>query len=381
MTFDYRRRRLVVGAATATALVAWPTARAFAEKYPDKTIRLIVPFPAGGPTDIVARPVGQLLGESLGQTVFIDNRGGAGGAIGADAVARAAADGYTLLMGTVGTAAINTTLYKKLPYDPVADFTPIATIAGAPIAVVAHPSAPFSTLRELVDRAKAAPDTISYGSAGNGTPGHLAGALFCSIAGIRLQHVPYKGSAPAIGDLLGGQIPLMFDPLQSVLPHITSKKLRPLAITSARRNDLLPGVPTVAESGWSDFELTAWWAVYAPARLPADVSQKLATALRKIVDSPTVREPAGAARRAADVASPRRVPEVRDREVGTGGEIGRAVARMTGAVRDAGPGTTERDRHADPRRAAADAMARRRPTDRTSGVPPDLSIHPKRARG
>ena len=286
MTLDLRRRRLVVGAGTAPALAALPGARA-AERYPDKTIRLIVPFPAGGPTDIVARPVGQLLGEALGQTLFIDNRGGAGGAIGADAVARSAPDGYTLLMGTVGTAAINTTLYKKLPYDPVADFTPIATVAGAPIAVVAHPSAPFASLRELVDRAKAAPDTITYGSAGNGTPGHLAGALFCATAGIRLLHVPYKGSAPAIGDLLGGQIPLMFDPLQSVLPHVAARKLRALAVTSARRNDLLPAVPTVAESGWSEFELTAWWAVYAPAKLPADVAQRLSTELRKVVDSPT----------------------------------------------------------------------------------------------
>jgi tripartite-type tricarboxylate transporter receptor subunit TctC len=246
---------------------------------------MIVPFPAGGPTDIVARPVAQMLGDALGQTIFVDNRGGAGGSIGADAVARSAPDGYTLLMGTVGTAAINVTLYKKLPYDPIADFTPIATVAGAPVAVVAHPSAPFTTLGELVDRARSAPGSISYGSAGNGTPGHLAGALFCSVAGINLQHVPYRGSAPAIGDLLGGQIPLMFDPLQSVLTHIVGNKLRALAVTSAQRAPVLPNVPTVAESGWKDFELTAWWAVFAPAKLPADVSQRLATSLQKIVDS------------------------------------------------------------------------------------------------
>jgi tripartite-type tricarboxylate transporter receptor subunit TctC len=189
-------------------------------------------------------------------------------------------------MATVGTAAINTTLYKKLPYDAVADFTPIATVAGAPVAVVAHPSSPYGSLRELVERARAAPDTISYGSAGNGTPGHLAGALFCTAAGIKLLHIPYKGSAPAVTDLLGGQIPLMFDPLQSVLSHVAGGKLRALAVTSAQRASVLPSVPTVAESGWKDFETTAWWAVFAPAKLPADVSRRLSTALRHLVDSP-----------------------------------------------------------------------------------------------
>ena len=278
------RRRLLQAAGAATLGGLLP--RAFAAGYPDKTVRLIVPFPAGGPTDIVARPLAQQLGDAFGQTLFIDNRGGAGGSIGAEAVARAAPDGYTLLMGTVGTHAINATLYKKLPYDPVADFTPIATIAGAPVTVVAHPAAPFATLKELVDRARAAPGTIAYGSAGNGTPGHLAGALFCSVAGIKLLHVPYRGSAPAVGDLLGGQIPLMFDPLQSVLTHIAAGKLRALAVTTAQRAKELPNVPTVAASGYRDFELTAWWAVFAPARLPADVTQKLTATVQRIVESP-----------------------------------------------------------------------------------------------
>jgi tripartite-type tricarboxylate transporter receptor subunit TctC len=285
MTLDSRRRRLVVSAGAATlAAIGSPQSRA--QSYPTKTIRMIVPFPAGGPTDIVARPVAQLLGEALGQTIFIDNRGGAGGSIGADAVAKSAPDGYTLLMGTVGTSAINTTLYKKLPYDALADFTPIGTVAGAPVAVVAHPGAPFNSLRELVDRARAAPNTIAYGSAGNGTPGHLAGALFCTAANIKLVHVPYKGSAPAVTDLLGGQIPLMFDPLQSVLTHITGGKLHALAVTSSQRASVLPSVPTVAESGWADFETTAWWAVFGPAKLPADISRRLVAGLRHVVDSP-----------------------------------------------------------------------------------------------
>jgi tripartite-type tricarboxylate transporter receptor subunit TctC len=285
MTLDSRRRRLVVSAGAATlATIGAPHSNA--QSYPSKTIRMIVPFPAGGPTDIVARPVAQLLGEALGQTIFIDNRGGAGGSIGADAVAKSTPDGYTLLMGTVGTSAINPTLYKKLPYDAVADFTPVGTVAGAPVAVVAHAGAPFNTLRELVDRARAAPNTIAYGSAGNGTPGHLAGALFCTAAGIKLMHVPYKGSAPAVTDLLGGQIPLMFDPLQSVLTHITSGKLHALAVTSSQRASVLPSVPTVAESGWADFETTAWWAVFGPAKLPADISRRLVASLRHVVDSP-----------------------------------------------------------------------------------------------
>ena len=282
---DLPRRRFVAWAGAG----AWATlapAAGWAETYPSRTIRLIVPFPAGGPTDIVARPLSQMLGDVLGKTLYIDNRGGAGGSIGADAVAKATADGYTLLMATVGTNAINPSLYKRLPYDAVTDFTPIGTVAAAPVAVVANAASPYKTLKDLVEQARAAPNTIAYGSAGNGTPGHLAGALFCAAAGIKLQHVPYKGSAPALSDLLGGQIPLMFDPLQSVLPHIVSGKLRTLAITSPQRVALLPAVPTVAESGWKGFDTSAWWAVFAPAHLPPEVTAKLETSLRQVVEGP-----------------------------------------------------------------------------------------------
>lgn len=292
MPHEFARRRFVawVGAG---ALAALASGTARADAYPSRTIRLIVPFPAGGPTDIVARPLAQLLGDALGKTIFIDNRGGAGGSIGADAVAKATPDGYTLLMGTVGTNAINSTLYKKLPYDAVADFTPIGTVADAPVAVVANAATPFSTIKDLVEQARQAPDTITYGSAGNGTPGHLAGALFCKAAGIKLQHVPYKGSAPALSDLLGGQIALMFDPLQSVLPHVASGKLRTLALTSANRSPLLPAVPTVAESGWKGFETSAWWAVFGPARIPPDAARKLEAALRQVVEGPAFEQKVG----------------------------------------------------------------------------------------
>jgi len=186
----------------------------------------------------------------------------------------------------VGTAAINPALYKKLAYDAVADFTPLATTASAPVAVVATPSAGINTLGELIARAKAAPNTLTYGSAGNGTPGHLAGAMFCSAAGIQMRHIPYKGSAPAVTDLLGGQIQLMFDPLQSVLPHVQSGKLKLLAVTSRQRAKAVPQTPTVAEVALPDFEMTAWWAVFAPARLPADITRRLADEIQRVVRGP-----------------------------------------------------------------------------------------------
>ena len=265
-------------------------AQAQANPFAGKTIRLVVPFPAGGPTDIVARPLAQLLGEALGASVIIDNRGGAGGSVGADAVAKAPPDGLTLLMATVGTHAINASLYKKLPYDSVRDFTPVALVAAAPVAIVAHPSVAVDSVAALVAQARRAPGKLSYGTAGNGTPGHLTGVMFRSAAGIDIQHVPYKGSAPAVTDLLGGQIQMMFDPLQSVLPHIAAGKLRAIAISGAARASVLPALPTVAESGYPGFESTAWWGVYAPAGLPAAMTLALSGEIEKIVGGAALRE-------------------------------------------------------------------------------------------
>ena len=283
------RRRLLAGLCAAVlAPVLGPAAAQPA--FPNKPVRMVVPFPPGGPTDIVARPLAQLLGEALGQQVVVDNRGGAGGSIGADAVAKAPADGYTLLMGTVGTHAINPALYRKLPYDPAKDFTPLGLVASAPIAVVVPQSSPYGSIAELIAAAKRQPGNIAYGSAGNGTPGHLAGELFANAAGIDLKHVPYKGSAPAVTDLLGSQIPLMFDPVQSVLPHIQSGKLRALAVSSRARSPVLSQVPTLAESGLKDFEATAWWAVYAPAHLPPALGQKLGAEIERIARSDAMRE-------------------------------------------------------------------------------------------
>jgi tripartite-type tricarboxylate transporter receptor subunit TctC len=246
-------------------------------------VRLIVPFPAGGPTDIVARPLAQLLGDALKATVVIDNRGGAGGSLGADAVAKSAPDGRTLLMGTVGTHAINPALYKKLSYDAERDFTPIALVAKAPVAIVVHPSLQVSSVADLVAFAKRMPGQLNFGSAGAGTPGHLTGEIYKSAAGIDLQHVPYRGSAPAVTDLLGGQLQLMFDPLQSVLSNVQGGRLRAIAISSKTRASVLPNVPTIAESGYDGFETTAWWGVFAPAKLPADRREALGREIERIV--------------------------------------------------------------------------------------------------
>jgi tripartite-type tricarboxylate transporter receptor subunit TctC len=264
-----------------------------AQTYPNKPVRLVVPFPPGGPTDIVARPLAQMLSEELKQQVIVDNRGGAGGIIGADNVAKSAPDGYSLLMATVGTHAINATLYRKLPYDAVADFTPIDLVAAAPVSVVVNPATSIGSVHELIERAKRSPGALNYGSAGNGTPGHLTGEMFKSAAQVDLKHVPYKGSAPAVTDLLGGQIELMFDPLQSVIAHVQSGKLKILAVSSAKRASILPNVPTFSESGLKDFEAIAWWGVFAPARLPEALANQLNATTEKVVHAAPFQERLG----------------------------------------------------------------------------------------
>jgi tripartite-type tricarboxylate transporter receptor subunit TctC len=262
---------------------------ALAQSYPARQIHVIVPFPAGGPTDIVARPLAQLLGDRLQQRIVVENRAGAGGSIGALNVARATADGYTLLMATVGTHAINASLYRKLAYDPVADFTPIALVAAGPVALVAHPSVPANSIPELIALAKSKPGALNYATAGNGTPGHLTGEMFQSATGVQLKHVPYRGSAPAITDLLGGQIELSFDPLQSVLTHVQSGAIKILGVSSANRASVLPEAPTFAESGVTDFEATAWWAVFGPANLPEEIASRLNSEVDRVARSTELR--------------------------------------------------------------------------------------------
>ena len=293
------QRRHFLKAASAAAIGCGVLARAgfaSAQSLAGKQIRMVVPFPAGGPTDIVARPLAQMLGEALKAIVLVDNRGGAGGSLGADAVAKSPPDGQTLLMATVGTHAINPALYRNLSYDAESDFTPVALVALAPVAVVVHPSQPMTNLADLVDLAKSMPGKLNYGSAGVGTPGHLTAELFKTVAGIDIQHIPYKGSAPAVTDLLGGQIQIMFDPLQSVLPNVLAGKLRALAISSKARSPVLPGVPTIAESGYNGFETTAWWGVFAPAKMPDALTTTIASEVEQIVNSEAFRrqlEPLG----------------------------------------------------------------------------------------
>ena len=275
-----RIRSLVLAAALALTTLATFAA------YPDHPVKLIVPFPAGGPTDIVARPLAAALGEALNTAVVVENHGGAGGSIGAEMVAKSPADGYTIFMGTVGTNAINGALYSKLPYDVVKDFTPVALVASSPVVLVVNAKAPYKTLAEFIAAARANPGGVSFGSAGAGTPGHLTGEMFSTAAQVKLQHVPYKGSAPALNDLLGYQIPSMFDPLQSQIAHIKGGKLRALAVSGTSRAPVLPNVPTFAEAGVKGVESRAWWAVFAPANVPADVTARLRSEIDKIVKSP-----------------------------------------------------------------------------------------------
>ena len=287
-----RRRSSVAAAALACAapFAALPGNVAAQAAYPSKPITIVVPFSAGGTTDILARIVGQSLGTELGQTVIIDNKPGAGGNIGAQAAARAPADGYTLLMGTVGTHAINAALYKKMPFDPAKDFAPISRVAMVPNVLVVPVSQPYKTVGQVIAAAKAQPGKLTFASSGSGTSIHLSGELFKSVTGIDISHIPYKGSAPAVTDLLGGQVTMMFDNLPSSMQHIRSGKLRAIAVTSAKRSPELPDVPTVAESGVKGFEATSWFGLFAPAATPPEVVAKLNAAVVKLLANADVKK-------------------------------------------------------------------------------------------
>jgi tripartite-type tricarboxylate transporter receptor subunit TctC len=261
--------------AALAALLTVCVSGAWAQAYPTKPIRLVVPFPAGGTTDILAREVGQRLSVTLGQPIVIDNRPGAAGNIGADLVAKSAADGYTLLMGTVGTHAINASLYAKMPYDHVKDFAPVILVAGVPNVLEVNPALPVNSVADLIKLAKAKPGQINFASSGSGTSIHLSGELFKTMAGVDMTHVPYKGSAPAITDLIGGQVQVMFDNLPSSLQFIKAGKLRAIAVTSAKRAAALPDVPTIAESGLPGFEASSWFGIVAPAGTPPAIIARI----------------------------------------------------------------------------------------------------------
>jgi tripartite-type tricarboxylate transporter receptor subunit TctC len=258
--------------------------------YPSKPITVLVPFAAGGTTDILGRLVARHLAARLGGTVLVDNKPGAGGGIGAAMVAKAVGDGHTLLMGTIGTHAINQYLYKKLAYDPFKDFAPISLVAMVPNVLVVHPSLPVKSVKDLIVHAKANPDKLTYASAGNGTSIHLCGAMFEQMAQVAMQHVPYRGSAPAIADLLGGQTSCMFDNLPSAMPHIKSGGLRAIAITTARRSATLPELPSIAESGVPGYDASSWFGLWAPASTPAALVARLNAEVNAILSQADVKQ-------------------------------------------------------------------------------------------
>jgi tripartite-type tricarboxylate transporter receptor subunit TctC len=266
------------------------SATAFAQdKWPSKPITYIVPFPAGGTTDTLARLIGQKLGTVLGTTVVVDNKGGAGGSLGSEIAARAAPDGYTLLGGTISSHAINVSLYPKIGYDPVKSFTPITLIGTNPTVLVVNQASPYKTLQDVIAAAKAG-KPLTSASAGSGTSQHLSLELLKSRAGIDITHIPYKGSGPAIQDVIGGQVDMMFDTTVVAGPHIESGKLRALAVTSAKRLPGMPNVPTVAESGVPGYEVISWQAIFAPAGTPKPIVERLHTEIAKILAEPEMRE-------------------------------------------------------------------------------------------
>jgi tripartite-type tricarboxylate transporter receptor subunit TctC len=272
------------------ALLAFAVQGALAQGYPSKPIHLIVPFPPGGPTDIVGRLVAQKLSEGFGQPVVVDNRPGAGGTVGSTAAAKAAADGYTLLYGSTSTLAIAPSLYHDLAYDPRSAFAPISLVSRGAIIAAVNAQVPARTLQEFIALAKKTPGTLSYASAGSGTPPHLAAELFKSIAGVDVLHVPYKGGAPAINDLVGGQVQAIFEGQVVLLPHIKSGRVRALAITGAKRDAALPDVPTFAQAGLPQYDAYFWSGLVAPGGTPADIVGKLNAVLVRALNTAEVRE-------------------------------------------------------------------------------------------
>jgi tripartite-type tricarboxylate transporter receptor subunit TctC len=275
----------LTGAVLLTALAT----SAFAQGYPTKPAKVVVPYPPGGPTDIVARVVSQKLSEQMGQQFIVENRPGAGGNIGAEAVAKSPADGYTLLVATTAHA-INPALFKSLSYNLVKDFAPLSQLTSGPLVIVANPSLPAKNVKELIALAKAKPGSLNYASSGNGQSTHLSAELFGAMAGVKMNHIPYKGSAPALTDVMGGQASLMFDTMLSAMPQVKNGKLKAIAVTSAARSPAAPDVPTVAESGLPGYEAIAWNGLLAPAGTPAEVVSKLNAELKKALDAPDVKD-------------------------------------------------------------------------------------------
>ena len=296
----------------------------FAQDYPTRPIRIIVAYPAGGANDIVARTIGQELAQDLGQPVVIENRGGAAGTIGADAAAKSPADGYTLFMAA-GAHTLAPSLHAKLPYDIVRDFEPVSLAALGTYLLVVHPSVPANSVKELVELAKAKPGALNFASSGEGAPPHLAGVLFQKLAGVTLNHIPYRGDTPAITDLIAGQVQLAFLSIQPLIPQVKAGKLRALAITSGRRSAAVPDLPTVAESGLAGYDIGTWWGLLAPAKTPRPIVERLAAAMRKASVVPAVKERFATGGNVAQSNSPEEFAAMIKSEVGRYRELAAAA--------------------------------------------------------
>jgi tripartite-type tricarboxylate transporter receptor subunit TctC len=279
------RRTALGGLAGMTATFGWAQ-----QDFPSKPIRLVVPFAAGGGSDIVARTVAQKLAETIGQPVVVENRPGAGGNIGTDLVAKSPPDGYTIVMGVFGPIAVNPSLFGNLPYDPVRDFAPITQAVAVTNMLVVHPSVPANNLRELIEYGRRNPGKLASGTGGTGTAGHMASELFKSMTKLDMAVVPYKGAAPAVNDVLGGQVPMTFEALLSTLPHVRAGKLKAIAVTTSTRSSLLPNVPTMAEAGLPGYEATNWYGFLAPAQTPRPVVERLNREMVKVLGMPDVKE-------------------------------------------------------------------------------------------
>ncbi|HEY2817037.1 MAG TPA: tripartite tricarboxylate transporter substrate binding protein [Casimicrobiaceae bacterium] len=280
-----KRIAIAIGLALVTFCAA-----SFAQTWPAKPIKWIVPFAPGGTTDILARTIGEKLTGALGQPVIIENKPGAGGGVGADFTAKSPPDGYTIMGGTISTHAINASLYKTLPYDPVKDFVPITMIARVPNMLVINPEIPAKNVAELITLLKANPGKYSFASSGNGTSQHLSGELFKSMAGVDMQHIPYKGSPPALQDVVAGQVAMTFDNITTAWPLAKGGKLRALAVTTAKRSAIAPDIPTLSESGLAGYEVGSWQGVFAPAGTPPAIVARLNTEIVKIINLPEVKE-------------------------------------------------------------------------------------------
>ena len=284
------RRRLATTAVLAALATAHPLAAlAQSAAYPDKPVKFVVPYPPGGGTDVIARIVQERFSALLGQQVLIENKGGAGGSVGSEIVARAAPDGYTVLF-TLSSHTINPAIFPKLSFDTVKDFEPVGTVASLPQILVAHPQLPANTVAELVALAKAKPGSLSYASVGNGSPGHLAGELLKLRTGSQMTHIPYRGGAPAVTDVMGGQVPLLWVSIPAAAQFVKAGKLKALGVSTLRRSAAFPDVPTLQEAGIADFEVDSWYAMFVPAKTPKPVIERLNRVLNSIVAEPAIRE-------------------------------------------------------------------------------------------